>query len=135
MDRLGLSVEIDPHEALIAELQRAVGAEAYLGEIVRGLERDELVGPVGSYKNAYPRVAPSVWISMWHEERRMAREAAEACLKAGVEERRVRVVESAAAFAATAIREVLGRLGHRLDDPAVEAAVRGSLSVVEGEAS
>lgn len=131
--QFGLPRDVEPSEALLEELRRTAGWVAWLestvveagdSELVREYETDD-----GSFKSTSP------YYELLTAERRHLVAVAAACLKAGVEERRVRVIEQGAAFAAQAIRVVLERLGHRLDDPAVEEAVRSGLRVVDGGAA
>lgn len=134
VDRLGLSVEVQPHVALLEELWRAAGAVEFLGARVRDLDLDELGRPksLADDEDAAAGlgdemfVSPAVWVSLWQAERKTLRDAAAACLSAGVEERRVRVAEQTGTQLGAAIRLAFERLGV-LDHPDAPAAMRGAL--------
>lgn len=93
-DRLGLPIEIDPAIALINAVWEAEGNLAFYRAQVQQLQSltDTEFGPGGASKEV-----ANVLVVLYHEaERWRARVAADA-LKAGVEERRVRMAEADAA--------------------------------------
>jgi hypothetical protein len=126
VERMGLPVDVQPHVALLQELHRAAGAVAYLEDIVQELADHELWAHVGGGEVAIPRAAPSIWVSMWQTERKMLVAAAQACLSAGVEERRVRMAEQTGAAIGAAFRMAFERLGV-LNHPDAPAAMREAL--------
>lgn len=121
---LGLSLEVDPAEALLDAVHEAAANVAFLREIVSALpvhpEPDELVGSsrdskgqivqqwrhgeAGLYRNTFHvsgqptgEARPNVLLTLYSEERDRLVRYAKAALDAGVEERRVRLAEAEAA--------------------------------------
>lgn len=138
VETYGLPVDIDPHTALLEELHRTAGHVAWLNDKVRSLKDDELnedgrvkragnmIGPVGGAQGGFPEWKPSVWIAMYRDERKHLADVAQACIKAGIEERRVRVAEQTGQLFATVIKGILEDLGV-VDDPNVGTIVRKHL--------
>lgn len=134
----GLPIDIDPHTALLEELHRTAGHVAWLNAKVQSLQDDEhgedgrlkrlgnMVGPVGGAQGGFPEYKPSVWINMYHVERKHLSDVAQACIKAGIEERRVRVAEQTGQLFATVIKGILDDLGVA-DQPGVGDIVRKRL--------
>lgn len=145
-DRLGIPVEIDPGEALMQELWETAGNVAFYRALVQQLpthpEPDVFVtggaDDAGDYTLAHwERGAPGVYGRMYHEsglptgearphvlvtlynaERKHLTDVATAALRAGVEERRVRMAEADAAriFGAQVAALAAIGMGDRLDD-------------------
>lgn len=109
----GLPVEIDPLDALLAELHRTAGHVAWLGTIVQGLDRSEL------RQRTMAGSVPSVWVALYQDERKHLAAVAASCLRAGVDERRIQLAERQGQLVAEAIRGILSDLGV---DPATEQA-------------
>lgn len=116
-ESFGVPVIVDPHTALLEELHRTAGAVAWLGALVADLDRSEIGWgrtreKVGGEDHGTTREArPSVWVTLWQGERDRLVKVAKACLDAGIEERRVRLAESAGQELAAVLRRVLDRLG------------------------
>jgi hypothetical protein len=117
---LGLPQDIDPGKALLDEIARTYGAVKWLEGKVRELEPEELVwgrtqheigiGPEGPIDKVTDKAEFNSWYKLYAEERdRLARVSALA-LKAGIEERRVRLAESQGDLVAQAIRSILDAL-------------------------
>jgi hypothetical protein len=107
-DRLGILIEVDPAEALITAVWRAQGNLAYYEAQVARL--DDVItgetGPAGAFKQtAHPLVV------LYHEAEKWAANVAVAALRAGVEERRVRMAERDAAQVFGAVGETLSAMG------------------------
>lgn len=125
----GLPVEVDPHTALLEELWHTAGHVAWLREQVRELEAGDMYGPVGGGEHSDPRYEPHVWIRLYQEERKHLANVARDCIKAGIEERRVKLAEQQGALIAQVIRGILTDLG--VDQrPEVPTIVRKHLSLV-----
>lgn len=92
----GLPREIDPSEALLEEVFRTAGHVAWIEAQVHALPPDQ--------------VAADPLVSLYHVERRHLVQVCDAAVRAGIEERRVRLEERRAALMADVIRKVL-------DDP------------------
>lgn len=120
-ESFGLPREVDPHTALLEELHRTAGAVQWLGALVADLERDEIAwGKVketrgtqlerGTDNGTTYSAAPNAFVSLWQAERKHLVDVSRACISAGIEERRVRLAESAGQQLAAVIRSVLDRL-------------------------
>src|SRR6185437_11369205 len=89
-DRLGIQIEVDPGEALMQELWETAGNVAFYRAQVQQLPtlygRSYHVSgmPTGEAK-------PHVLVALYNEERKHLADVATAALRAGVEERRVRM--------------------------------------------
>lgn len=119
---LGLPIEVNPAEALITELWEATGNVAFYRELVQKLpthpdfdtfvrpmdEDGEIIGE-GHWERGEPGVygrtyhvsgnptgeaKPHVLLQLYNEERKHLVNVAAAALRAGVEERRVRMAEA-----------------------------------------
>ena len=121
LESFGVPVVVDPHTALLQELHRTAGAVAWLGAIVADLDREsigwgrseEVKKTSGEFPGTDTTSAakPNVWYEMWTRERKHLVEVAKACHNAGIEDRRIRVVEAQAQLLAGTITRVLDRLG------------------------
>jgi hypothetical protein len=90
-DRLGIPIEIDPGEALIRAVWEAEGNLAFYRAQVQSLDDVTTTeyGPQGSHKEVtHPLVA------LYHDAERWRAQVDLAALKAGVEERRLRLAQS-----------------------------------------
>lgn len=132
----GLPVETNPHEALLQELMRTQGHVDWLRIQVGQLDVDTVAGPVGSEGtndvgvHFHPRYEPDVMLRLYHTERKHLIAVAKACAEAGIEERRIRIAEEQGKLIATAITNVLKRLGVDMTDPEVPKVVRSELELL-----
>jgi hypothetical protein len=120
----GLPTEVDPLDALLAELHRTAGHVAWLAQIVAGLQQGQL-----SQATMSGRV-PSVWVQLYQDERKHLTQVAATCLKAGVEERRVQLVERQGQLVADVIRRIVSALGLDPASDEVRSVVRRELMAV-----
>lgn len=97
VETFGLPREVDPHSALLEELHRTAGAVEWLAAVVADIGQGDVAG--------------SVFVELWQGERDRLVKVARACVDVGIEERRVRLAESAGAALASVVRAVLERLG------------------------
>jgi hypothetical protein len=113
---------IDPGYALLEEVARSAGHVAFLEKRVNELEESQLVwnevmdawetknggGPTGDYtmRRQEARAEISKWWELYERERKHLATVSAAALKAGVEERRLRLAERAA----EALDDMLGNL-------------------------
>lgn len=136
----GLPREVDPHTALLEEIHRSAGHVHWLASIVSQLERDALVRgitktvtlPDGT-RRVEAEAAVNTWVQLYQRERDLLRRVCVDAVKAGVEERRVRLEEDLARRMADAMRVTVVELGHDPAAPEVRAAVRRGFTVVDGE--
>ena len=114
-DRLGIEIEIDPAEALIRAVWRAQGNlryyEAEVADLGTPITQDAVPG--GGYK-----LAAHPLVLLYHEAEKWAANVAASALRAGVEERRVRMAERDSAQIIQAQVAALTSLGlaDRLDE-------------------
>lgn len=120
-EAFGLPREVDPHTALLEELHRTAGAVQWLGAIVADLQQSEIAwGRVketrgtelekGADKGTTYAAQTNAFVRLWQEERDRLAKVAKTCVDVGIEERRVRLAESAGQQLAAVIRAVLDRL-------------------------
>lgn len=117
---LGLPQDIDPGKALLDEIARTYGAVKWLEAKVRELEPDQLVwgmtqhevgvGPEGPIDKVTEKAEFNAWYRLYCEERDRLSRVAALALKAGIEERRVRLAEQQGDLVAQAIRSILDAL-------------------------
>jgi hypothetical protein len=118
---LGLPVDVDPGKALLDEIHWTAGHVAWLREKVQELEADDLVwgktqhddgvGPQGVVDVTTEKAAPSVWYELYMKEREHLAKVCALALRAGIEERKVKLAESQGALVADVIRRILAALG------------------------
>lgn len=158
--KLGVPIGIDPGEALVQQVWESAGNVAFYRELVQQLPihpgDDEFVPPDrGSEAQGYwlrgePGVygktyhvsgiptgegKPHVLVQLYNEERKHLAAVASAALKAGVEERRVRIAEDLGDRIAEFGRALMAEFGV---DPASEQgrnAFRKHLTLITGGAS
>jgi hypothetical protein len=95
----GSPKEIGPHEALLAEIHRTSGHVEWLQSHISALE-----GPAELRQHSDLGVQPSVWITMYQQERQHLVRVCKAAIDAGVAERHVRVAEQQGALIAQALQ-------------------------------
>ena len=118
---LGLPVDIDPGKALLDEIHWTAGHVAWLREKVQELQAEDLVwgrekhedgvGPQGIVDVTTEKAGPSVWYELYLKERDHLAKVSALALRAGIEERKVKLAESQGALVADVIRRVLDALG------------------------
>ncbi|MEV7034625.1 HGGxSTG domain-containing protein [Streptomyces sp. NPDC093272] len=123
----GLKIETTPTQALLDEVQWTAGHVAWLRERVQEIEsaavaqgtdgEHPLVWGVtrqktgGEDAGTTEEAAPSVWLKLYQAERAHLVKVCSEALRAGIEERRVKLAESQGALVAHAIRAILADLG------------------------
>lgn len=116
LESFGIPVVVDPHTALLEELHRTAGAVAWLGAIVAGLDREDVAWGTSKVKTGgddagrTEEAKPNIWYELWARERKHLVDVAAACVKAGIEERRIQLAEAQGAMLAGVISRVLDRL-------------------------
>lgn len=158
---LGLPVDITPTEALLQEVQWTAGHVEWLrrkvaelddGDLVWGTTRVEVEGGTalridvedgevagvgtGPSVKRVQTAAASVWYQLYTAERAHLVAVCSAALKAGVEERRVRLAEQQGDLVATAIRRILEALNLTPEQEAlVPTVVPAQLRLIAGGAA
>lgn len=109
----GLPVEITPEQAILDEVHRTAGHVAWLEQQVHALTEGELVWGVtrvkegGDDRGVTEEAAPHALLRLYNEERDRLVRVCAAALKAGIEERRVKLAERDGALVAEVIRAIL----------------------------
>jgi hypothetical protein len=126
MPHMGDPIEVDPGVALLQEIHRSAGHVAWLAAKINSLEEDDLVwgeraitdeesfgddGRNYTIKKTERRAEISKWYDLYEKERRHLASISTAALKAGVEERRVRIAERGVDALEMAITLALQDLG------------------------
>ncbi|WP_235020185.1 hypothetical protein [Ruania rhizosphaerae] len=116
----GLPVDVAPSEALLEEVRWTAGHVQWLRGRVQQLEPDALTWGetkrVDKGSGAEPGIdtteaaAVNVWLDLYYRERAHFVAVCTAALKAGVEERRVRLAEQQGELVAVVIRRILDDL-------------------------
>lgn len=106
-ESLGLSIEQDPATAIINLVWRCVGDLTFYSSKVAQEELLQVeVGPNGSKKlSAHP------WTVLYHQAEDRLAQVSQAALRAGVEERKVRLAERDAQTIFAAIQSALSQIG------------------------
>lgn len=118
---LGLPIDIDPGKALLDEIHWTAGHVAWLRDKVQELEAEDLVwgkekhedgvGPQGVVDVTTEKADPNVWYQLYLKEREHLAKVCSLALRAGIEERKVKLAESQGLLVADVIRRILGALG------------------------
>lgn len=122
---LGIPVEIDPHSALLNELHRTAGLVEWVQEQIHN-DQNAMVTNQDGTKQLTP------WFRLWQQERDRLTKVAESCARAGVEERRVAIIEDQGRLMSQLLRAVLSELGVPLDDETTRV-VRRHLSYLPNQ--
>ncbi|MGW1744586.1 hypothetical protein ACWCRD_03000 [Streptomyces sp. NPDC002092] len=135
----GLKIETTATDALLDEVKWTAGHVQWLRERVQEIE-SEAVGdgtdrehPLvwgitreksgGEDRGTTEEAAPNVWLRLYQQERAHLVKVCEAAIRAGIEERRVRLAESQGALVAEVIRKILGDLQLTPDQQALVSQV------------
>lgn len=139
---MGQPLSIEPQDAILECIRIAAGEVAYASERIAALGESDAVGPVrhtlvrkdGEATVQEARQGPPA-VHIWITVRRQAMDRlvgySFAALKAGIEERRVRVAEQQGMLLAQALQGILSELG--VDQrPEVAGVVRKHLTLLAG---
>jgi hypothetical protein len=150
---MGVPLDIEPHNAILECIRIAAGEVQYASDRIAELEPEQAIGRMTSThtrpldlgkegedpENTVEEVrveAPALHI--WIVARRQAMDRlvqySAVAIKAGIEERRVKLAESQGQLLVQVIRGVLQELGV-LNRPEVPAIVRRQLTLVAGQAA
>lgn len=154
---LGLPLDIGPQDALLEEVQRTAGHVAWLAERIAALTltavlwntterqpttfaaQNDAQGPcLPSSPQAVSiteSAALTVWLDLYQRERRHLVEVAHIAITCGVAERSIEVSQRQGQQIAVVVEGALADLGVESGQPAVRAAVRRHLVLVNGEVS
>lgn len=136
---LGVRRDVMPGDALLEEVQWTAGHVMFLRSKVQELEDKELVWGLAKEEVGDDGVkvthaaSTSVWYDLYERERKHLVQVCSAALKAGVEERRVRLAESQGAQVAAVIQRVLDGLELSADQlELVPTVVPAALRAIAG---
>ena len=117
--------DVDPGKALLEEISVTYAHVQWLREKIGALEGEELVwgktlhregvGPEGPVDVSDHKAATSIWYDLYLREREHLVKVTTAALKAGIEERKVRLAESQGELVARVIRGILEALNLTAD--------------------
>lgn len=120
MVALGQPEAVDPAEALLQLIGWKYGEVKWLREKVQDLPSDELAwgmtqtdvgrGPEGPIDRVTEKASPSVWWSLLREAENQLADYAARALRAGIEERRVKVAEQQGFMVHAVMMAVFNRL-------------------------
>ena len=118
---LGLPIDVDPGKALLDEIHWTAGHVAWLRSKVQELKGDELVWGRTEYRDKIggedagitnvEQAGANVWYQLYLKEREHLAKVCSLALRAGIEERKVKLAESQGLLVADVIRRILGALG------------------------
>lgn len=122
----GLPREVDPRDALLEEVHRTAGAVDWLRGQVEALAPDAVTWGVTEEKKSTGKdgdsvtqvAAVNVWVQLYQAERKHFVDVCQAAIRAGIEERHVKIAEQQGALLASAVRGILGDLGLTPDQAA-----------------
>ncbi len=130
----GLKIETTATQALLDEVQWTAGHVAWLRERVQEIESDALASegntqhPLvwgitrektgGEDHGITEEAAPNIWLKLYQQERAHLVKVCSEAIRAGIEERRVKLAESQGALVAHAIRAILADLGLTMEQQA-----------------
>lgn len=127
----GQPMDIGPAEALLWRVRVLSGELARLDATIAGLEHDDLIwGITEAVQDTRTKSTQikygarlNVWLLLREKREAALASACEAALRAGVEERLVRVAEQYGAVIHTAITRILARMDIPADDPRIGVVV------------
>ena len=129
---LGLLIDISPEQALLDEVQRCAGMVAFYQrqvEQIANVSAQDLVWgrtkeKVGGEDSGTTYESGSnAWLVLFNQERDRLTRVCAAAIKAGIEERRVKLAEQQGILVAAVIRRILTRLNLSDDQAALVSKV------------
>ncbi|MFI1165644.1 hypothetical protein ACH4UM_19015 [Streptomyces sp. NPDC020801] len=127
VETYGRKIETTATEALLEEVQWTAGHVAWLRERVQEIESDAVVAGTdrehplvwgvtreksgGEDYGTTEEAVPNVWLRLYQQERAHLVKVCSEAIKAGIEERRIKLAEQQGALVAQAIRAILNDLG------------------------
>ncbi|WP_242496474.1 hypothetical protein [Xylanimonas protaetiae] len=148
---LGLPVDITPTDALLEEVRWTAGHVQWLRAKVQELDESQRDGDDGEHQLVWgttkvktggddfgttQEAKPSIWYVLYEAERKHLVAVCSAALKAGVEERKVRLAEQQGDLVALVIRRILDALDLTPEQQAlVPQVVPAQLRLIAGGAA
>lgn len=139
--RWAIPVATNPIEAILDQIKWSAGHVAFYRTQVDALDTGDMVWGQTKEKRGGEdwgstyEAQQSAWLVLYNAEReRLVKFCAEA-IRAGIEERRVRLAEQQGEIIVRLVDGILAELGHDPHDPKTATIVERHLRLVEGEAS
>ncbi|MFE2486054.1 hypothetical protein ACFXGR_22690 [Streptomyces mirabilis] len=126
VETYGRKIETTAAEALLDEVQWTAGHVAWLRERVQEIESEAAVAATdrehplvwgvtreksgGEDRGTTEEAAPNVWLKLYQQERTHLVKVCSEAIRAGIEERRIKLAEQQGVLVAQAIRAILGDL-------------------------
>jgi hypothetical protein len=116
METYGRKLDVTATDALLDEVQWTAGHVAWLRERVRQIEQAELTWGLtrikdgGDDRGTTHEAKANVWLALYREERAHLVRVCSEAIKAGLDERRVRLAESQGTLVAQVLRAILNDL-------------------------
>ena len=116
VETYGLPITVSPQDAILAEVHRTAGHVAWLADQVRDLSRDELIWGTtkivigGREEGETQEAAPHALLVLYKDERAHLVRVCAAALRAGIEERQVKLAEQQGALLVDLIKGILDDL-------------------------
>jgi len=126
VETYGRKIETTATEALLDEVKWSAGHVAWLRERVQKIEVDAVVAGAdrehplvwgitrektgGEDRGTTTEAAPNVWLKLYQQERTHLVKVCSEAIRAGIEERRIKLAEQEGALVAQAIRAILADL-------------------------
>lgn len=120
--RLAVPIDTTPEQALLDEVKRAAGMVAFYQariievdefsedphhDLVWGITKDD---KSGEFPGPMFEAAPNVWLTLFNQERDRLVRVASAAIKAGIEERRVKLAEQQGSLIAAVLKRILDEM-------------------------
>jgi hypothetical protein len=142
----GAPIEVDPGIALLQEIHRTAGHVAWLERRVRTMKESEMVwgktmveeeskeggGPTGDYTLVRRQMSATVnvWWQIYQKEREHLARISLAAIKAGIEERRVRLAERSLDALEGAVLQTMSQLGADVSGADVRMLLSANLEAI-----
>lgn len=114
----GLPRDIEPHIALLEEVARTAGHVDWLGQIVAGLEEEDVIwgkhaeesgmGATGSFDKTVEQAGVSIWVDLYQRERKHLVDVCAKCIALGIAERQVQLAEQQGQLIGQVLRSIFG---------------------------
>ena len=117
--QLGLLIDISPEQVLLDEVQRCAGMVAFyqrqVEQIANVSAQDLVWGQTkqkigGDDRGETYEAAPNVWLQLFNAERDRLTRVCAAALRAGIEERRVKLAEGQGVLIASVLKRILDQM-------------------------
>jgi hypothetical protein len=146
----GRPIQISPPDALLQEVHRTAGHVQWLAEVIADLSPEDIIANIektvevekggmgpkdgeGGFSYTEDRrevshgIEVNTWIKLYQRERQMLVRVCAEAIKANIEERYIQLQEKEATALASAISNIVRKLGHSMADEETRNIVRVEL--------